>query len=175
MDKKKAFNSLQLKVLDDAILIAEEMVSNYYKMSSTQWLRSRYDIKTFKELKEDEIVDGPFAQVLAYEARKKYRELGSSSMNYYTICFQDGAILDKISQCEEILLLPFLIYIAVHELVHIVRFSKFQQIYSASSELECANQEERKVHAITSEILKGLNVSGMDIVLLYYQNGSSFR
>ncbi|MBF0469134.1 MAG: hypothetical protein HQK61_09670 [Desulfamplus sp.] len=163
------FSPVQLKVLGDAVGIAEELVSNHYKMSSTQWLRSRYDIKTLKELEGDEIVDGPFAQVLGYEARKKDGALGSSILNYYTVCFQDSTILKKLAQNKELLLLPFLVYITTHELVHIVRFAKFQQIYSASSEAQCAMEEERKVHAITASILKGVAINGMDKTLLYYQ------
>jgi len=170
MDNKPVtFNPLQLKLLDDAVAIAEELISNHYKMSSTQWLRSRYDVKTFKDLEGDEIVDGPVAQVLGYSARKKDGTLGSSVVNYYSVCFQDGTILEKIAQNQILSLFPFLVYITVHELIHIVRFSTFQQIYSASSEALCAMEEERKVHAITSKILKCIAIDGMDNVLLYYQ------
>lgn len=170
MDKLITFNPEQLKELGNAVLIAEELVSNYYKMSSTQWLRSRYDIKTFKELAADEIVDGPLAQVLGYDVRKKDGTLGSGITNYYTVCFQDSTILDKIAQNQELMLLPFFVYITVHELVHIVRFSKFEQMYSAASESECATEEERKVHAITAAILKGVAISGVEKVILYYKN-----
>ncbi|MBF0259901.1 MAG: hypothetical protein HQK62_13905 [Desulfamplus sp.] len=169
MDKSIVFNPVQLQVLDNAVAIAEELVSNHYKMSSTQWLRNRYDIKTLKYLKAGEIVDGPFAQVLGYEARKKGGTLGSSVLNYYTICFQDSTILNKIAENKDLMIFPLLVYITIHELVHIVRFSKFQQIYSASSEAQCAMEEERKVHAITASILKGIAIKGMDEILLYYQ------
>lgn len=169
MDKQITFNDEQLKVLDDAVVIAEELVSNHYKMSSTQWLRSRYDVKTLKNLEGNEIVEEAFAQVLGYEARKKDGTLGSSMLNYYTVCFQDATILQKIARSRDFLLLPFLVYIAVHELIHIVRFSTFQQIYSASSEAQCAMEEEKKVHSIASQILKGVAITGMDNILLYYQ------
>ncbi len=169
MDKQINFNPAQLKELCDAVLIAEELVSNHYKMSSAQWLRSRYDIKTLSELEGNEIVDGPFAQVLGYNVRKKDGELGSGVTNYYRVCFQDSTILNKIAQNKELRLLPFLVYITVHELVHIVRFSKFEQIYSASSESQCAIEEERKVHSITASILNRVAISGMDKVLLYYK------
>ncbi|MBF0112205.1 MAG: hypothetical protein HQK74_05670 [Desulfamplus sp.] len=169
MDKEeRAFNQNELKELEDAVLIAEELVSNYYKMSSTQWLKSRYDIKTLKELKPEEIVDGPFAQVLGYEAKKQDGAVSISAMNYYNVCFQDSAILRKIAQNSDLMLLPFLVYITVHELVHIVRFSKFEQRYLASSEAQCAMEEERKVHEITASILKGVPISGIDAVINYY-------
>ncbi|MBF0302686.1 MAG: hypothetical protein HQK73_06570 [Desulfamplus sp.] len=169
MDKQITFNPAQLKELGDAVLIAEELVSNHYKMSSTQWLRSRYDIKTFIELQGDEIVDGPFAQVLGYNVRKKDGALGSGITDYYTVCLQDSTILERIAQNQELILLPFLVYITVHELVHIVRFSKFEQMYSASSESQCAMEEERKVHSITAAILNRVAIAGMDKVLTYYK------
>ncbi len=185
------FCDSQLKVMDEAVLIAEELVSNYYKMSSAQWLRSRYEIKTLKDLNADEIVDGPFAQVLGYQVRTTKNFPGSRVIDYYKVCFQDQAILTlpalNVSDltlpalngsentcanehdCKEYLsFLPFLIYITVHELVHIVRFATFKQIYSVASEVACAMEEERKVHRICWDILKETPITGMDNVLLFH-------
>ncbi len=195
------FCDSQLKVMDEAVLIAEELVSNYYKMSSAQWLRSRYEIKTLKDLNADEIVDGPFAQVLGYQVRTTKNFPGSRVIDYYKVCFQDQAILTlpalnvsnltlpalNVSNltlpalngsentcangqdCKEYLsFLPFLIYITVHELVHIVRFATFKQIYSVASEVDCAMEEERKVHKICWNILKKTPIAGMDNVLLFH-------
>lgn len=167
MEKKK-FNPDQLKLIDGAVSIAEELVGNYYKMSSSQWLRSRYDVATLKDLAEEEIVEGPFAQVLGYEGRKKNAALGSSLFNYYKICFQDDAILELYNKQDNIGLFPLLLYIGVHELVHIVRFSTFKHMYTASSESDCALEEEQKVHTITWKILKDVSVVGMDNVLEFF-------
>ena len=184
MSKKRMaffyFKSHQLKTLEEAVFLAEELVSNYYKMSSAQWLRSRYDIKTLKDLDESEIVDGPFAQVLGYHVRNKTDSTGSRVIDYYKVCIQDHAILalpdfqpggghTSSGRAFQLDLLPFLIYIVVHELVHIVRFATFKQIYSVASEADCAMEEERKVHGICLRILKGISIQGISNVLLFYE------
>ena len=175
------FKSHQLKTLEEAVFIAEELVSNYHKMSSAQWLRSRYDIKTLKDLDESEIVDGPFAQVLGYHVQNKTDSIGSRVIDYYKVCIQDHAILalpdfqpgewrrSPSGRTFQLDLLPFLIYIVVHELVHIVRFATFKQIYSVASEADCAMEEERKVHGICWGILKGISIQGVSNVLLFYE------
>ncbi len=169
MHGKKIFSPSELTKVNDAVVLAEEFVSNYFRMSSGQWLRIRYDIKTLEQLKEAEIVDGPFAQVVGYDGRKKDAQLGSSKFNYYAVCLQDEAILDTVEKNDCIKLFPFLVYIVVHELVHIVRFGKFQQIYSASSQVEHAIKEEIKVHDLTRKILSEPTLPGMDKVLEYYK------
>ncbi len=169
MQKAQVFNSHELHKVEEAVALAEELVSNYFKMSSAQWLRIRYDIKTADQLNQSEMVDGPFAQVVGYEGRKKNAELGSSMFDYYTICLQDKAILETIGKKDELMLFPFLVYIVIHELVHIVRFGQFQQIYESSSKAECAMNEERMVHDLTWKIVSNEFLPGMDKVLEYYK------
>jgi hypothetical protein len=169
MNQCLEFDEGQLKEVDDAVCLAEELVSNYFKMSSAQWLRSRYDVRTAKDLAGHEQVTGPFAQVVGYEARKRNVSLGSSSFNFYKICLQDSAILSALEEKQRLLLFPFLLYVVVHELVHIVRFAKFQQIYEASSTHETAMEEERLVHDLTWKILSRVRLDGVATVLDYYR------
>ena len=164
------FNKVQIKAVDEAVSIAEELVSNHFKMSSAQWLRNRYDVRTTIDLADHERVSGPFAQVLGYEARKKEMPFGSSSFNFYRICLQDGAILGAVKEKPGFQLFPFLLYIVVHELVHIVRFTRFQQIYEASSTHGTAMEEERQVHGITLKILHGVRLQGVSTIVDYYRN-----
>ncbi len=168
MGSLKIFNTKELEAVDNAVCLAEELVSNYYKMSSTQWLRSRYDVKTAKVLRPEERVQGPFAQVVGYEGRAKDVSLSSSTFDYYTICLQDKAILDAVETKPGLELFPFLVYVVSHELVHIVRFARFQQIYKVPSSKEEAMDEERRVHDLTWKILKPVCVPGLDKVLAYY-------
>ncbi len=169
MHEKRVFNNSELQTVNDAVALAEELVSNHFKMSSAQWLRIKYDIKTAKQLNDSEIIEGPFAQVVGYDARKKDAQLSSSTFNYYAICLQDKTILDAIEKNNGFMLFPFLVYIVVHELVHIVRFGKFQQIYSASSIKKSAMDEEIKVHEITRKIVSGISLQGMDEILRFYK------
>lgn len=63
-------------------------------------------------------------------------------------------------------LFSFTLYIIIHELIHIVRFSKFLQSFDASSEEKLA--EEARVHKKTHEILKTIRFSGLTDVLKFY-------
>ncbi len=164
------FSLSDQKHVGDAVAISEELVSNYYKMSSSQWLAARYEIKTAKDLNEHEFVDGPFAQVVKYRGKRKDRYLSSYSYNFYTICLQDAAILNIIEEDRKLVLYPFLVYIFIHELVHIVRFLKFQQLYEISREDEVTIFEERKVHKITWDILQHESIDCIEKVLEYHKN-----
>jgi len=170
MQTLRCFNTEELLKVDGAVKISEELVNNYFKMSSGQWLKNRYDIKTAKDLAFHECVDGPFAQVIKYEGRKKDVSLGSSSFSLYKVCLQDNAILAMVSKKDDLSLEPFLLYILTHELVHIVRFSKFNQRYENKNEADVTLDEERKVHLLTHTILKSVSIFGLKQVFEFYKD-----
>ena len=147
--------------------MAEELVSNHFKMSPNEWLRPRYDVKTLADLSDAEIVTGPFAQIIRYQGQRKGSALGSDSYDFYKICLQDQTILSTL-HCERNLTLePFSLYIITHELIHIVRFSKFLQNFEASPDETFA--EEKRVHTITHRICSAVRLDGMDHVLAFYR------
>lgn len=162
------FTPEQLPIVTQAVGIAEELVSNHYKMSASQWLRPKYDVKTLAELEPAEIIDGPFAQIIRYQGQPKSASLTSSSYDFYKICLQDHAILSTLRQNPDLQLLPFVLYIITHELIHIVRFSKFLQGFEASADERLA--EEQRVHARTHDILLGLKLAGLPDVLHFYRD-----
>ena len=91
-------------------------------------------------------------------------DLGSSRFDFYKVCLQDHVILKALQREEkETLFLPLVIYILTHELIHIVRFNRFEQRFFAIPQEK--EKEEIRVHAITYEILKGLRYRGMSAVL----------
>ncbi len=163
------FNSKELLKVDEAVKVSEELVNNHFKMSSGQWLKNRYDIKTAKDLDPHELLEGPVAQVVKYEARKKDVPLGSSSFSLYRVCLQDSAILSIIEQ-GDLLLDPFLLYVLSHELVHVVRFSKFEQRYENRNEVDVTRDEEHRVHCLTHTILKEISVPGLNQVFEFYKD-----
>ena len=134
-------------------------------MSANQWLRPKYDIKTMTDLSPDEIVSGPFAQIIRYKGQQKNRLLGSSTYDFYKICLQDHTILSVLKQSEDLRLFPFLLYLLTHELIHIVRFIKFLQRFDASPEETI--REETRVHKTTHEILE-VQKEGMPDVIKFY-------
>lgn len=162
------FSGDQITIVNNAASMAEELVSNHFKMSANQWLRRKYDFKTLADLNPNEIVFGPFAQIIRYEGHRVDSSLGSSTYDFYKICLQDHAILDVIRQHTEIRLLPFCLYIITHELIHIIRFSKFLCSFVATAEERMA--EETIVHQKTHEILQKLSLEGLPDVFAFYQN-----
>lgn len=166
MNKLETFNQDHISIINNAVAMAEELVSNFYKMSQREWLNNRYDVKTLRDLNHDEIIHGPFAQVIRYEGKKKDALLGSSAYDFYKICLQDYSILSKLRKTPVLELFPFILYIITHELIHVVRFSKFLQNFNASNQEKMA--EEKRVHEKTHEILDQVRITGIQDVLDFY-------
>ncbi|MCG6892778.1 MAG: hypothetical protein LJE65_04170 [Desulfobacteraceae bacterium] len=160
------FSTDQLRHVERAVSVSEELVSNAYKMSTSQWLRRKYDVRTLAKLEPHEVVHGPFAQIVRYEGQRKDSMLGSMAYDFYNICLQDHTILAALAQRSDIRLFPFVLYILVHELIHIVRFSTFQQHFEASPEERIL--EEQRVHARTREILSKLQTHGLKEALDHF-------
>ncbi|PID39992.1 MAG: hypothetical protein CR984_05520 [Proteobacteria bacterium] len=155
-----------MAVVNTTVSMAEELVSNFYKMSTSQWAGPKYDIKTLADLNASEIVSGPFAQIIRYEGKLKNELLGSGTYDFYKICIQDHSIKKVLDEHPDITLAPFALYVVAHELIHIVRFSRFLQNFNASNEEKLA--EERRVHGITHDILDAVNTPDMTSVLAFY-------
>ena len=167
MHNLNTFSPEEIAIVNNAVTMSEELVSNYYKMSAAEWLRPKYDVKTLVNLEPEEIVDGPFAQIVRYEGKHKDTALGSGVFDYFKICLQDHAIKSVLDKTPAIKLYPFCLYIITHELIHIVRFSKFLQNFDASP-AEKLNEETR-VHANTHQILNQVQVAGLLPVLEFYR------
>ncbi len=163
------FNAAELETVARAARISEDLVNSHYKLSSTQWLKNRYDIKTARSLAPHERVDGPFAQVVKYEGQKSRVPLGSSRFSLYTVCLQDPAILRTVAVRPEIVLFPFLLYVLVHELVHVVRFLQFSHRYEHASEASVTLAEERKVHCLTYGILRPMTQDGLYQIFDFFE------
>ena len=166
MEKLQEFSAAQIITVNKAVEMAEELVSDFYKMSASEWLRPKYDVKTLVDLGPEEILNEPFAQIIRYKGQRKDTSLGSSSYDFYKICLQDHCILLTLEKTPDLDLFPFTLYIVTHELIHIVRFSKFLQNFDASPEEKIA--EEARVHEDTHQILRNVQVPGIPTVLDFY-------
>ncbi len=168
MPEPRCFSKQELEKLDNTVLQAEELVNNFFKLSSGHWLKNRYDIKTAKDLDLHEQICGPFAQVVKYAARKNDAPLGSSAFSFYRVCLQDPAILSLVETNRAIQLAPFLLYILTHELIHIVRFLRFEHRYENVGEADLTLAEERKVHDLTHRVLSKVSLDGIQEVFDFY-------
>lgn len=166
--KLNSLNRKNLATVSEALEIAEDKTGNFYKFSFGQWKRHHYDVKTLPHLNSNEISGLAFALlnkcsrvISCFESKTKKRD-------FYFICLQDHQILEALQRDKNIKLLPLLIYIFTHELVHIVRFCNFYQRFELSDKER--EQEERIVHKTTFEILNNLSIREIDHVLNVYQD-----
>jgi hypothetical protein len=167
MQNLNTFSSAEITIVNKVVSMSEELVSNHYKMSANEWLRPKYDVKTLVDLTPEEIVDGPFAQIVRYKGQRKDAVLGSGMFDYFKICLQDHAIKSVLEKTPAIQLYPFCLYIVTHELIHIVRFSKFLQSFDASPTEKL--DEEKRVHEHTHQILNQVQVTGLSPVFEFYR------
>ena len=162
------FRTQHREPLREALVVAEEMTSDHFKLTSRQWLTARYDITTLADLRAEEISPHALAMVAKYGGFLPGRELNSSAFDFYRVCLQDHNILNTLDKQTKLALLPLLIYVITHELVHIVRFSQFHHLFEATTEEK--EQEEKRVHSLTREILKPFNCPDLEEISLYYQD-----
>ena len=153
--------------LREALVVAEEMTSDYFKLTNRHWLTARYDISTLADLRAEEISPHALAMVAKYDGCLPGRELKSSAFDFYRVCLQDHNILKTLACRDDLKLFPFLCYILTHELVHIVRFSRFEARFETSAEEK--RQEENRVHRLTWKILAPLNSLDLGPVIQYHR------
>ena len=161
------FRQDELIILSDALDIAEDATGNFFKFSSGQWKKYGYDVKTLSSLSGGEISN--FALAVLSKGMRVLNEFESKTKgrDFYFICLQDHLILRALNRDGNLALLPLLVYIFTHELVHIVRFCNFFQRFDVPDKERV--EEEEVVHSTTFEILKDFSLSNLDYVLDAYQ------
>ena len=161
------FKQEDMRTLGEALDIAEDRTGDFFKFSSAQWKRHRYDVKTLSQLSSHEMVPEVFALLKKRTRRKEMVEPSSRHRDFYFICLQDHRILRAVKRDRDLGLLPLLVYVFTHELVHIVRFCNFSQRFEVST--KDREKEERIVHTTTYEILKELSLPRLDYILNSYE------
>ena len=155
------FEPDHIKILDEAVSISEDVISDYFSISSDHWIKNPYEIRTLREVNSWEYPGKAFAHLVRYGKKITQKQSGRDSRKFYRICLHDHNILDQTSGGKKKRLFPFLIYVITHEFVHIMRFSR----YYCHPEFNNHNEEEQKVYLATHDILASVRVRGLDIVL----------
>lgn len=166
--KRAPFNPAEIILLREAIAIAEEVTSNYFKISTSQWRHYRYDVQTLKDLREAEITDLAFAQIHRYARSPEQRPSASKHGEFFKICLQDHVIRHATERDRPIQLLPLATYIVTHELIHVVRFSRFIQRFDTDSAER--DREEQRVHRLTHDLLTSQKVEALPEVLTAFRD-----
>ncbi len=161
--QRLAFDTEKISILAQAIAVSEELISDFYKISTSEWKRYRYDIQSLSGLDEEEVADDAFAQIRRYFRRPGERTRGSEPGDFFKICIQDHVIRRAVERDKGIGLFPLTAYIVTHELIHVVRFAKFVQRFDSTAAEQDA--EEKRVHAITFDLLQRTRIPGLPEVL----------
>ncbi len=168
-----SFTDRDFLTVSDALEIAEDVTANFFKFSTAQWRRHCYEVKALGPLEPEE----PVKEVLAF--LKKGSSAGDDHIirrklkDYYLICLQDHMILLAAQRDIKIALLPLLLYVFTHELIHIVRFCSFKQLFDARP-ME-REREERLVHELTYKALGDVSLPNLGYVLESYSGHRVFE
>ena len=139
------FNAAQMPVTKKAFSDAENLVSRQFRLSDANFRNNRYEVKTLAYLDEQEIKDGAFAHLCKYTYENPDGLARSSEkvFDFYRICLQDNIILDAVDRANPFIKLsPLMLYIAVHELIHVLRFSNGEIDFDAGVEEKEKEEEE---------------------------------
>ncbi len=165
------FNENQLPLTARAFADAEKLVSGYFRVSENKFKQNRYDVKTLAYLDEHEIKDGAFAHLCKYTYRKPEGLLqkNEDGFDFYRVCLQDNNILDAVQRANPFIKFsPLMLYIAVHELIHVLRFAGGEIDFHAAEEEK--EKEEAIVHNLTKSTLQAAEHKDMDLVLECFSN-----
>jgi len=169
----RTFDPSEMAVVAQTVEIAEDVTANYFKISTSQWRHVRYDIGTLATLTAEEITDGAFAQITRYGRFPEPRLREARPYDFFKICLQDHNIIAALVRDENLRLVPLMVYVATHELVHVVRFCKFLQRFDAEPEERL--REEITVHEITQKALENVGLAHMGYVVQGYRSLGSME
>ncbi|MDZ4163603.1 MAG: hypothetical protein U1C55_00580 [Smithellaceae bacterium] len=145
------FHDHHIGLASKAFSGAETLTGLHFRLNRQEMKRHRYEVKTLAFLDEKERSDRAFAHLCKYQYDESSD--GRGDAHFYRVCLQDDRILDAVSRARSYISLgALLLYIATHELVHVVRFDRGEIDFDASGEER--EREEERVHAITHEVLQ---------------------
>ena len=162
----RCFDNVQIPVASMAFNDAERLVSHHFRMSEGDLRKNKYDVKTLAFLEQHEVKDGAFAQLCkySYDAPTDLKPEGREGFDFYRICLQDNSILDAVDRANSFIKLkPLMLYIAVHELIHVIRFGTGAIDFDAPQEEK--EQEEKIVHRLTRSALQPVKQNDLEIIL----------
>jgi len=164
MGKAIHFSPAEISFINKTFSQAEKLAEKYFHLSPEDWRTHRYDVKTLAYLEEHEVHSRAFAHLCKYDYMKGESADNKENTHFYRICLQDGRILNAVERGSSFIkLMPLMLYIATHELIHVVRFNRGDGDFDAPVEEKI--QEEEKVHSITRNILQPIADNNLNLVL----------
>lgn len=165
---KLGFNDGDRRRLHKAVDLAEETVADHYRYSEDFWRRwGRYELRTLTDLGPDEISDRALAQLVKCYGPDR---TSPRPRHFFRICLQDHRI-KAVGKRSGLDLQTLLAYVVTHELIHVVRFARHDQLFEAPPG-ECL-AEEKTVHGLTGRLLRPMGLPDFENVLNYVAPGES--
>ena len=172
MNVPDCFNPAERSRVTETFTYAERLTGRYFGIAMGQWPSHRYDIKTLAQLENHEVHKTAFAQLCRYSSQRESDRDWPQDFHFYRICLQDNRILDAIHRGSSFIkLVPLMLYIATHELVHILRFERGESDFDMPAGER--TKEENRVESITRSILGPM--AGRELKLVLDCFGSSYR
>lgn len=164
MSEKKHFSPAEISFVNKTFGQAEKLAEKYFHLSSRDWKTHRYDVKTLAYLEGHEVHSRAFAHLCKYDYEEEKGTGNKKNLHFYRICLQDNRILNAVERGTSFIkLMPLMLYIATHELIHVVRFNRGDGDFDAPVEEKI--QEEETVHSITRNILQPIADNNLNLVL----------
>ncbi|RJX33902.1 MAG: hypothetical protein C4525_08525 [Desulfarculus sp.] len=166
MQAYRGLDHNELALFSQALEMAEDRVNDHFHLSSGFWRQHPFEVRTLAELTPAEVSSEALAQVLRLRQPQDERRL--RARDFFRICFQDHNFLELIQREDaRQRFIPLMTYVLVHELVHVVRFYKFMQLFDADDRQR--SLEEGRVHEISANMLRKVRLPHLGWVLDCYQ------
>jgi hypothetical protein len=165
------FTQSDLRTITKAAALAETLTQRFFGLPEDGWKREPYTIFTRKEIGRRLYEQDAFAQVIRYEARP-HQSHRKARKERFGVVLQDPNILMSLLRSTKHDLWTLMLFVLTHELIHIVRFSRYNVDFFAP--IEDRDKEENLVHDMTTEILAGMDNTD-ELIALYDKPGGWVR
>jgi len=157
------FTRSDLLTICRAASLAERLTEKHFDLGENHWKANPYGIFSLKQVDQSLYEPDAFANVIRYKIRVEKRS-NSDEQERYGILLQDPNILRSLLRRSNHDLWTISLFILTHELIHLVRFDRFNVDFFAEAGIRQA--EEDLVSSITGDILSG--VTNTDQLLELY-------
>ncbi|MFH1808796.1 MAG: hypothetical protein ABIJ09_08620 [Pseudomonadota bacterium] len=158
-----------MRLFDDAmraevqrtLRLAEDLCGDHFRLSAFDLRQAPYDVVTAVELQGLDIAPPPsptqLAEVQRCDLTREERSARDRRRIHYRVCLWDPHILAAVDQGARAGAL--LLFLLVHELVHVVRFARRLARFESSDDEK--QREEHRVHEATHAILERAREPGL--------------
>lgn len=155
------FTQKDISTISKAAALAENLTQQYFN-SAEEWKREPYLLFTLQQVGKQLYERHAFANVIQVTPKS------ASARSRYGIILQDPNILLALLRSHFHDLWTLGLFVLTHEMVHILRFRKYNVDFFASQHER--DKEEKIVHAITREILAG--AGNTDYIIKLFEQAS---